>query len=550
MAMLALFLIACHQEKPEAEALPLEGVLSITSPEAAAWMPAGDTDVVGTATGIDAVALNGVATTLADSEWRAPFALARGVNVLEATGTDGRGDAHFVRSGVLAGTFASPDGPIADAARFRVNRGGIDKIEDLVEGYVEPDLLNAGLSSLNPVYEDSYGVWGWDAVTIQADITHVAFSTADIQIGTTNSEIVLTATLPDVQVDVRAYGDAVGFDFDEPVSVGASEAVIEGQVLVTAVDGQLDVQLDSVTVDLRDIWYDTDVLPGDIESYLLVDTIRDTLEGMLVEKVTEMVPPLLDSTLSGLDPSFETEMLGLPVSASFSFADVDVDPDGLALTMDVDVSVPTGGTHTYAGFLAAGEGDPTIDTHADISGALSDDLLNRMVFEAWRGGLLDLRLSTDDGTLEGALLTPFKASEGTITVNPMLPPVIVQHGDALQAQMGELIVDIDTPGGGMGNHLEAAVDLFVDLDVGISGGSMVVGLGEPTVVLTVRDSDWGASDEATTRLLEANLPIDTLLLLLGDLSFPMPELYGIGFDSGTAARDADGVHTDMEIGLR
>ena len=47
--------------------------------------------------------------------------------------------------------------------------------------------------------------------------------------------------------------------------------------------------------------------------------MRDTVEEMLVEKVEEMVPPLFDETLSGLDPSFSTELMGLAVDIEFQF---------------------------------------------------------------------------------------------------------------------------------------------------------------------------------------------------------------------------------------
>lgn len=550
MVLLALALIGCHHDEVKQEEVPPPGLLSIDVPAAGEWLSAGERTAEGTGAGVEDVALNGSAATLSDGDWTAPLTLARGIDVLEATATDLRGDPLFVRQAVLAGTFANPDGPIEDAAILRVNRGGLDRIEALVEDLIVPDLLNGSLASLNPVYEDSYGVWGWDAVTIAADVLQVQFDPATIELGTTATELTLTATLPDIQVDIRAYGDVIGFDFDENVYIGASSAVIGARVFVLADDGRLDVQLNEVTVDLRDFWYDTDILPGEVEDYLLVETIRDALEGMLVEKVTEMVPPLLDETLAGLDPSFETEMVGVPVSAAFAFADVDTDEEGLVLTLDVEVSVPTAGSHTYAGFLTAGDGTPELDTHSDLSGALSDDLLNRVLFEAWRGGVLDIRLSTDDGSLEGAMLAPFKADQGTIAVDPVLPPVIIERDGALLAQAGEILVTIDTPGGDLGEHLVAAVNLEVGLELLIEDGELVVELGEPTIVLTVRESDWGASNETTTRLLEENLPIDALLLLLGDLSFPLPTLYGVGFDEGSAARDDDGVHTTVEIELQ
>ena len=52
----------------------------------------------------------------------------------------------------------------------------------------------------------------------------------------------------------------------------------------------------------------------------LVDTIKGYIEDTLVSKIDEMVPPLLDDTLAGLDPSFSTEVMGQPLDVAFDFA--------------------------------------------------------------------------------------------------------------------------------------------------------------------------------------------------------------------------------------
>ncbi len=45
-------------------------------------------------------------------------------------------------------------------------------------------------------------------------------------------------------------------------------------------------------------------------------------------------------------------------------------------------------------------------------------------------------------------------------------------------------------------------------------------------------------------------PLAPILALLGDFAFPLPELYGITFDKGTAERDESGVYTGVEIGVK
>lgn len=116
--------------------------------------------------------------------------------------------------------------------------------------------------------------------------------------------------------------------------------------------------------------------------------------------------------------------------------------------------------------------------------------------------------------------------------------------------MGELIVNIDTPGGALGDHLQAAVNAFVPLEIVVEDGELTLKLGTPEVVLMVRESTMGATDEEMTRLVEDMLPIDVLFSLLGDFSFPLPALYGLEIDEGAAERDDSGVYTGLEVSLK
>lgn len=191
-----------------------------------------------------------------------------------------------------------------------------------------------------------------------------------------------------------------------------------------------------------------------------------------------------------------------------------------------------------------------MDTHADIAGAISDNLLNRMLYEAWAGGLLDITLSTEDGSLSALMLAPLKATEGTIVVTPLLPPVIVEREGELQAQLGELLVDINTPGGALGDHLLASVNAFAKVEVTVEDGELKLELGAPEVVLMVRESSMGAKDEEMTNLVEQAIPFDVLFSLVGDFSFPLPVLYGLEIDEGAANRDDSGVYTGLEVSLK
>ena len=545
MMFFAFILAGC--DKPAEEAPAPAGLFVLQSPKGGEFLEEGSQEVSGKAVNLTEVQVNGVAAEVDAGTFVADVELARGVNVVEGSGVDATGHTIFDRNGVLVGEFEDDNGAVEDALLLRVNDGGLRRIGEIGADMLASQTISESITAINPVYSDSYA---WDYVIVAADVESVSYDTPEFAFKPRDGALGLQVTLPNLYVDIYAYGEAFGFDFDSDVSMWASAAVLSADLYITAQNGRIAVDIGEVTVELKDFGYDTSLLPGDVESYILVETIRDTITEMLVEKVNEMVPPLLDETLSGLDPSFSTELMGLSVDLAFEFAKVDIDDDGVALNLDMDVVIPSTGDHAGPGYLGADLGSPDLDTHADVSGAVSDNLLNRMLYEAWAGGLLDIRLSTDDGSLSALMLAPLKATEGTITVNALLPPVVVEREGELQAQMGELIVNIDTPGGALGDHLQAAVNAFVPLEIVVEGGELTLKLGTPEVVLMVRESTMGATDEEMTRLVEDMLPIDVLFSLLGDFSFPLPALYGLEIDEGAAERDDSGVYTGLEVSLK
>lgn len=552
LVLLALLLPACHKDKEEEPTTPPAGTLALTTPAPAAWTASGASQASGTSANVTSLTVNGAIAHLPETgEFTADIQLDRGINIVEAVATDERGDTLFARNGVLAGDFGDPDGAVSNAVQLRVNQGGLDKICTIAEGIVTADTANSALPTLNPVVADSYL-----GVDVLVNLDSVTFGAPQLTIDPSPSVVSLQVVIPTLALDASVYADAgVLGEYDTGFDISASSATIKADLILGTTDGQLGVTLMNADVQLQDFAVGVDFLSFlddvGLSSYrdLLGSVLQSTVEGMLVDQITTLVPPVLEATLAGLAPSFSTDLMGRTVNIGYAFADAGSDDDGLTLSLDLDVDFPSSGDHTYNGFLTAPFGEPEVDRHADLGAALSDDLLNLTLFEAWRSGILELRLSTDDGSLDPILLTQFKATQGTITTFASLPPVIVEKGGGLVAQVGEMIVTVDTPGGELGEHLVVAINGEIPLEVLIEDGALVLDVGSPALTMMVRDSDWGASNDTVTTLMESALPLDTLLALLGNLSFPLPELYGIRFDSGTAHRDDDGVHTDTTINL-
>ncbi len=433
-----------------------------------------------------------------------------------------------------------------EGIQLRVNQGGINEMTDMVEGMVVAETLNKALGQdINPVFKyGSSSDWNWIAV----DLVSMDFGAAEIT-ATPDQMIAITVDLPDLVVDLYAEGEVIAIDFTQDIQMTADDAVITAYLALGAEDGTLTVELIDPVVELQGFAYDTSLLPSFVEDYFFIETIQNTIEDTLVEQMEEMVPALLDEQLGALDFSFDTELMGTTVSVGATFADVDVDDDGVQIAVDVDVDVPTAGTQVYQGYMASGAGTPSIDHGADLAMVLSDELLNRMLFEVWRGGMLNLSLSTDDGSLEPAMLTLLHAEQGSVTVSADLPPVIVQSGDGMQVQVGELSITLETPGGELGERVVMDVAAFVDLEMSLDGNKIVLDMGTPELVMAVRESDWGSSNEALTALIEEMLPIDLLLLALGALEFELPQLDGLSFGDAEIERSNTGFHTDIEVQL-
>jgi hypothetical protein len=268
---------------------------------------------------------------------------------------------------------------------------------------------------------------------------------------------------------------------------------------------------------------------------------------MLLEQIETMVPPLLEDTLGGLDLSFSLDLLGTPMQIAATFAEAGIDAAGIYIVSDVEIDVPVATGQDAPGYLAAPPYSAEPDTSSAVSALIGDDLLNKLFFDLWRGGLLNLRLSTDDGSLEPAYLLALKADQGTIQVEGNLPPIAMHTERGLEMQVGEILVTIDTPGGELGEHLVVAVNVSVPLELGYSEGQVVLELGSPNLVMMVRESDWGAEEETVTALLEELLPINTILSLIGDIAFDVPTLDGLTITSAQVQRDGSKLATHVLV---
>ena len=525
----------------------LEPEIVLRTPSAGEHTTGDTVHVTGVARHLDEVEVNGIPAEI--SLWggfEVEVPVDHGMNVIEAVGYRDDGEIRFERHAIISGRFGDPDEPVEEAIVARINQGALDYAMLMAQDAINPDEITRQAMAMNPVMNQQDGL---GLFTVKAVIDRISFSQPKLRATPTPGNLLIELRIPAFHVAVQSWGSILGNPFDVWVSVGADEIqIVPG--LGFASDGeQLQLSVESFDIELIGFRFDTSLLPGQIEDMLLVDSVVEKLEVALETAAQELLAPVVETALDGLDLSFETRIEGRPLTGELAFSDAFVDSDGVQLAMDMETHMPTSLSTRAPGYLLSEGGSPSPSTQADVSVAISDDFVNALFFQLWRAGLLNLELSTEDGSLDPLLLTRLKAEEGSIHARAELPPLIGQTRDRLQIQVGEFAVDLDTPGGELGDHLELAVDLEIDAAPISNEGVLELNLGEPTVDMMVRENDWGATEESTTNLIEAMLPLDSLIGVLGGVEIPLPSIDGTRPIDVRILRDASGAHTMVGLDL-
>lgn len=511
----------------------------------------GETLIVeGQAKGLEQVRVNGVEAFRNDDAYQATVPMERGVNTVEVTGIDAFGDPQTLRQGVVSGSFSPADDRIDGAIALRLNRSGIDEAMEITEDLLVAQDVPALLAGFNPVLDQSYSVLGFEAGTIRVDVQDVDFIRPILIADPRTGRLEMTATLPLLDVELTAVGSAIGIDLDEIITVEADAVDLQLDILAS-IDGNGQLVLETADPQLNLVGFDFDIslIPNVLEG-LVVGTVQSFLEDRVSQTLDELLPTLLEDRFADLNIAFQTEILGKDLALEGFLEEVTVDDLGIALQTGVRIEGERGIDVGSAGYLSTATPPPTPSQVDDLALAVSDDLLNNVLFQAWRAGLLSLDLDSARGDIDAGLLTPLGAAgEARITVDAAVPPVFIEKNGSAMVQVTELLVHIETPGGEKGEFLDLAVTALVDLDLVIEAGVLKLSLNEPVIQVDVRDSDWGLADQTLTNLLAEQLPIDSLLALLGDIEIPLPTVAGIGIDNATAVRDATGVHTAIGANL-
>lgn len=535
---------AVEQTEPiTSEDEPIPGpdaiTLSISTPAPGTFTSDDVLDVGGMVSGLSDLTVNGEPATVNGDTWTATLTTAPGVVPIDVQGTDANGFVHVRRRSALAGTFEPDLQNTGTAIRMRVNQGAVEPaMSALSELFVAKD-VEAMLLEDSRIYEDAL-LW--------VDITGVDFGAPSLDVGLAEGAMSLSVSLPDLAMTF--FYDGPG-SFDGNALVTASAVHVDCQVLLGIEEGEFTVEIPSADVTIDDFYFEVDGTLG-IEG-IFEDLVATALEGALEGVLLEEAPPLIRSSFESLDLSFSENLLGTDFFITASFSSLVLDDDGMELDVDlrIDSDGPETTDHEAPGWFWQPFDPGELSRDRDLVLAMSDNVLNHMMFEAWQAGLLTDKLHTSDGTLSPAVLSLIGALEGGLVFDALLPPVVVHGETSFELQLGESTIDVSTPGAPLGDHVLLVVGGALPVEVLLDESALSLWVGEPDVTLDASDNDWVMRPEEIERLWLQGLPLDLVTDLASDLVVPLSAEDDEDplFVGGELRRDDSGTSSIVEFDL-
>lgn len=336
-----------------------------------------------------------------------------------------------------------------------------------------------------------------------------------------------------------------------------TSVTIDAIIGLDVVDGELDVSLSDVSVDIvvpdpavTNLSFDLfGLISGLVEG--LVDDLITDVETEFVGEIDAVIAPLLADALGALalNLAFDLPSLapdGDPIAVSLAtdfaatdFQDADPGPQGGLLSLRAwataaERAVPAGSPFDdnlgspARGGCAAGPQTMVVPREAPLEVVFPDDTLNQILHAAWWGGFLEFPL---DPSLLGDLdLSEFGISDLTLDVSAWLPPAAFDCADGtLRLYVADLRIDASLALFGRPLDLVVWVAFEAPITLSAADGELNITVDEiENVQLEVNVVDEGfISAEGTVR----DLLLAQVVPALGDLlgggeplaGFPLPE---------------------------
>lgn len=508
---------------------------------------------------IESLTIGGEAVTVSeDGSFRHEVTATTGSNILEFEAADAFGQ---VRSRIQTFLWSTqyvaptepkmgmaPDGLAIFMAQETLDDGDHSEPVDDLATVIESAFANLDLGSLLGGTEPVASTAGYDVY-----LTDLRIGDSNATLEAIDDGLRLTVTLDDIVGDldfdctgtgcVLAGGDGTG-----GLSIRTMTIVADMQLLANE-DHALEVDVYRVETDLRSD--DVDIWSNNGWTNFLLDLIRPLIMDSMVEDLStgldgtlsEVLGPLLAGGLGGLAfdttldlPNLADENTPILVRLLTDFRDTDFH-DGLAPPED---SPAAGGVFFQRGgaFVeqavtpyenlgvplraGCGTGEQLVALPRDgaLEIGLTDDLLNQILYAAWRGGLLEFPFGGDEEPAEGdGGGGGFGVENLDVQASGLLAPTASDCAEpgVLRAVIGDLKLDASLEFFGEPMTFTAYTTMILRLDVVAEDGGIGIAISEVEEVkteLTINEDDLIGSEPVVADALEFQV-VDGLIGALG-----------------------------------
>lgn len=503
-------------------------LLTLTSPERGGFLAAGSVSITGevedAGTGVASLTVAG--QSVSDLSFSVGESLTAGAHTIEMVAEDNEGNTSDLSAGVLVGDFLADDESF-NGIWTQVSADAIATMSEGLDDALPLSEMEDAVLAASPLLDDT----GSDCEGTLVEVIDAAVGGATVEMVPGAGSLSAVVTVTDIQVDLEAevsveyFGQCFTEQETDTISIDTAEVILSIG---------LDVENGEVVAEVLDSASTTTGVDDGLAGELGLD-VAGMLSEMMLEMVEESLPEGLESALSGTTVSESFSMMSADISLDASVAAIETTADGIAMQMET-LAECSDAILDAPGSLTMVSSTPAL---SDDGAAISIDVLNRMLFLAWRSGAMSEVLSDDelgiDETIIGLLFPG--ATTLSMEMEPMLPPVVQDVGadQPMSLDMAELQLvawgDVDGTEEMLGR---IALHLSGEVTPSIIGGNLAL---EIDIASMEADAvDYAASDVASGESLEDLMALFGGSLggdLLSDLSIPLPAALGTPSDAHT-----------------
>ncbi len=318
------------------------------------------------------------------------------------------------------------------------------------------EVILAGLdfSSLipNPIYNaNNYKVF----------ITNVTLDDPLVGMDLIEDALTVNLTFADFAADVEAVGSCsvLGVDLCPDVvgTLSVDDIALYAVMQVEVVSGEVAVTLSDFEMGVTGIALNLSGLGSLLDPILngIIGIFEQQVEAALASQLKGLLPDVMEELFGAFQLDENLDVPGLvegseptTINLKTTYKVLDLAPSGITMIFDARASSTKKVVHAPLGSIGRGScagGDVEsfgISTTEEVSVAISDDLLNQLLFAVWWGGALNLVLDEAAfGDISGQL-DGYGISEPTIELDFFLAPMLSDCNSekALRLGLGDLYI--------------------------------------------------------------------------------------------------------------